>query len=105
MKTADILYVIVLIILSIEIIIVSIKAFKKIQLNHLPTYNYALEEVYFEITEIKFVSFGYAIAEYTAIVSFFKKPNAKHFVYNEYKFYDKKDKYSIGDKLYLSKKQ
>ena len=104
MKTADILSIIVWTLIIIEIIIISVLAFRTKQLNHLPTYDYSFEEVYFEITEIKSVSFGYAVVEYTAVVSFFKKPNAKHFVYNEYKFYDKKDKYSIGDKLYFNKK-
>ena len=104
MKT-EILIVILSVVIFIEWIMILAAILKSKPLNHLPTYNYPLEEVYFEITEIKSISFGYDIVEYTAIVSFFKKPNAKNFVYNEYKFYDKKDKYQIGNKLYLNKKQ
>ena len=105
MKTTDILFIIVWMLIMILTVIVLIKTFKAKPLNHLPTYDYPLKEVYFEITEIKSVLIEDVVVEYTAVVSFFKKPNAKHFVYNEYKFYDKKDKYSIGDKLYLTKKQ
>lgn len=105
MKITDILFIIVWMLIMILIVIVSIKTFKAKQLNHLPTYDYPLKEVYFEITEIKSVSFEDIIVEYTAVIYFFKKPNANNFVYNEYKFYDKKDKYSIGNKLYLTKKQ
>lgn len=86
----------------IEIIIVSIKAFKRRQLNHLPRFNHPFEEVCFEINNIRYIEMD--VVEYTAIIWFFKKPNCKHFVYNEYKFYDRKDKYNIGDKLYLNKK-
>ena len=55
----------------IEIIILSIKAFEKRQLNHLPTYNHSFKEVYFEINNIKYIE--HDIVEYTAIISFFKK--------------------------------
>lgn len=99
MKT---IFIILSIVVFVEWIIIWIKILEIKQLNHLPTFDYSFNEVCFEITNIKSTMFN--IVEYTAVVSFFKKPNAKHFVYNEYKFYDKKDKYSIGDKLYLTKK-
>lgn len=102
MKTIEIICIIIWSIVLIEIIIVSIKVFRKKYLNHLPTFNYPLEDVCFEINNIKQVMFN--VVEYTAVISFFKKPHSKGFVYNEYRFYDRKDKYNIGDKLYLNKK-
>lgn len=103
MEATNIIFTIFWIIMVIEIIILSIKAFKKRQLNHLPTHNHPFKEICFEITEIKSVSSG-VIVEYTAVISFFKKANCKHFIYDEYKFYDEKDKYNIGDRLYLNKR-
>lgn len=102
MKT-DVLFIIIWMLIMILIIIVLIKAFKARQLNHIPRFNYPFEEVCFEISNIKYITRN--VVEYTAIVCFFKKPNAKHFVYDEYHFYDAKDKYNIGDKLYLNKRQ
>lgn len=103
MKTVDIVLIILWTLITIEVIIISIQAFKARQLNHLPTYNHPFEEVCFEIKNIKHIMFD--VVEYTVIICFFKKPNNKCFVYNEYHFYDRKDKYNIGDKLYLNKKQ
>ena len=103
MKTSDILLVIVWALILIEIIVISIYMFKTRQFNHLPTFDYPLTEVYFEVTNIKSIMFN--VVEYTITVSFFRKSNCRQFIYDKYKFYDKKDKYSIGDKLYLTKKQ
>ena len=75
---------------------------KERSLNHLPRFDYPLEEVCFKINNIKYIERD--VVEYTASVGFFKKPNAKRFIYYEYKFYDRKDKYNIEDKLYLNKK-
>lgn len=53
-----------------------------------------IKEVY---SAIKFKS----IAEYTVVNSFFKRKNARGWVYREYKFYDEPGKYKIGDRLTL----
>lgn len=103
MKTVDIILVILWTLITIEVIIISIQIFKGKQLNHLFTNNHTFEEVCFEITNIRYITHNFV--EYTATVHFFKKPNAKHFVYDEYRFYDIKYKYNIGDKLYLNKRQ
>jgi hypothetical protein len=103
MKTTDILFIILWTSIIIEIILILVPIFRTRQLNHIPRFNYPFEEVCFEITNIKYITRN--VVEYTAVVCFFKKPNAKHFIYNEYRFYDAKYKYNIGEKLYLNKKQ
>ena len=103
MKTTDILFIIIWMLIMILIIILSIRKFKPKQLNHIPRFNHPFEEVCFEINNIKYITQN--VVEYTAIICFFKKPNDKGFVYDEYRFYDTKNKYNIGDKLYLTKKQ
>lgn len=57
----------------------------------------------FKITEMKE---GYStefkqIAEYTVVVSYFKRKGARGWVYRKYKFYDEPGKYKIGDTLTL----
>ncbi len=42
-----------------------------------------------------------SIAEYTVVNSYFKRKNARGFVYRKYKFYDEPGKYKIGDRLTL----
>lgn len=42
-----------------------------------------------------------SIAKYTVINSYFKRKNARGFVYRKYEFYDEPGKYKIGDMLTL----
>lgn len=104
MKGENILAVVIWTFIAIEVVVFLVKAFKKPRFNSFypNNNNYYFKEVCFEISNIKYIE--HDIVEYTAIISFFKKENCKQFVYNEYRFYDKKDKYNIGDKLYLNKK-
>lgn len=102
METTYILIISLSIVIIIEWIIMLIKTLEIKQFNHLPTYDNPFKEAYFEITNIRLIE--YNVAEYTTVVSFFKKSNNKKFVYDKYHFYDRKDKYNIGDKLYLNKK-
>lgn len=55
----------------------------------------------FRVTKIKmdFDSKGNFIAKYEVTCSFFSKENARGFKYHRFYFYDKKDKYKIGDTL------
>lgn len=57
----------------------------------------------FEVIEIsKCYSTGMkSIAEYTVINSYFKREEARGWVYRKYKFYDEPGKYKIGDRLTL----
>lgn len=57
----------------------------------------------FEVTKIsKHYSTDFkSIVEYTVVNSYFKKKNARGWVYREYKFYNEPGKYKIGDKLTL----
>lgn len=57
----------------------------------------------FKVTEIKeaYSTEYKTVAEYTVVNSFFKKKNARGWVYRKYSFYDEPGKYKIGDKLTL----
>lgn len=57
----------------------------------------------FKVIEIKEAySTGFKqVAEYTVVNCFFKRKNARGWVYRKYKFYDEPGKYKIGDILTL----
>ncbi len=104
MKTTELIVIIIWIIVIIELfiyIITNISGKTKL-LNHYPTYRYPYEESYFIVKNIEYIDIG--ICKYTLTVQFFKKENAKKWIYHKFYLYDKKDKYNIGDKLYLNKK-
>lgn len=105
MKPVDILLIIIWIAIAIEII-VFLTTFIVEQgrlLNHRPTYRYPYEEPCFIVKNIEYVDV--AISKYTLTVSFFKKENLRSWTSHKFYLYDKHDKYNVGDKLYLNKKQ
>ena len=57
----------------------------------------------FKVVEIKeaYSTEFKPVAEYTVVNSFFKRKDAKGWVYRKYKFYDEPGKFKIGDILTL----
>lgn len=57
----------------------------------------------FKVVEIKeaYSTEFKPIAEYTVVNCFFKRKNARGWIYRKYKFYDESGRYKIGDKLTL----
>ena len=57
----------------------------------------------FKVVEIKeaYSTEYKTVAEYTVVNCFFKRKNARGWIYRKYKFYDEPNRYKIGDKLTL----
>lgn len=102
METNTIIFIIVWAIIIVEFIYFIISYKKGKQLNTKPTHNYKCEDVSFMITKITLENYG-LLSKYTISAGFFKKSNSKHFIYQEFYFYDKSGKYNVGDRLFLNR--
>lgn len=101
MTTSKIILIAIWCIVAIELIYLIIRDKKKQLLNHKPTYDYQFENVFFRVKEITYEDYG--LSKYKISIEFFKKSNARGWIYKEFYFYDKTGKYNVGDRLFLNR--